>query len=140
MIGLTLSSSSAKWSMNIARLALGLCITIAQYEECRKAFMSEVNLNSFVQGLNYTLDSLITGVKLKINNPKEYFFEPKTITEELIHCYAFMGNYQEFIDSVVLDTRSYKEKNFAKAIRLMNRAKIMVPLEISADFQSFVEK
>mmetsp|Transcript_38076 Transcript_38076/g.37576 ORF Transcript_38076/g.37576 Transcript_38076/m.37576 type:complete len:255 (+) Transcript_38076:2153-2917(+) len=58
------NSGIAKWGMNMARSALGLCITIAEREECRKGFMSEVNLNSFVQGLNYTLDSLINRGKL----------------------------------------------------------------------------
>lgn len=133
-------SKTAKWGMSMARSALGLCIMIAEHEECRKAFMSEVNLGSFVQGLNYTLDSLVTGVKLKINNPAEYFFEPKKITEELVFCYAFMGNYQDFIDCVVLDARSYKERNFEKVIRLMNKAKIMVPMDKAKEFQDFFTK
>lgn len=126
--------------MNMARSALNLCILIAQNEECRKAFMSDVNLGSFVEGLNYTLDSLITGVKLKINNPLEYFFEPKKITEEIILCYAFMGNYPAFIDCVVLDARSYKERNFDKVLRLIRKSKLMVPIDKFKEFEKFVEK
>ncbi len=126
--------------MNMARSALRLCISIAEHAECRKAFISDVNLGSFVQGLNYTLDSFMTGQKLRISNPLEYFFEPKKITEELVLCYAFMGNYKDFIDCVVLDARSYKEKNFERVIRLMKKAKIMVPMDKAKEFQDFVAK
>jgi hypothetical protein len=75
-----------KFGMQLARSNLSLCVKITQHEDCRKAFMSEVNLSSFVEGINYTLDSLVSskGLKIKISNPAEYFFEPKEITEELV--------------------------------------------------------
>ena len=72
--------------MQLCRVTLRLCVDITKTEDCRKAFMSEVNLTSFVEGLNYALDMMVSkkSEKIKVSNPKEYFFEPKEITAELV--------------------------------------------------------
>ena len=51
-----------------------------------------------------------------------------------------MAQSQNFIDSVVLDARSYKERNFEKVIKLMKKAKITVPMDEAKEFEVFVEK
>ena len=132
----------AKWGMQLSRSTLSLCVKITQTEDCRKAFMTDVNLGSFVEGLNYMLDSMVSpkGKKLKVKNPKQYLFEPKEITEELVLCYAYMGNYQKFVDQVVLDARSYREENFNKVLRLIKKLKITVPGDKVKNFEKFAEK
>lgn len=104
--------------------------------------MSDVNLGSFVEGLNYALDQMVSakGKKLKVQNPEEYFFEPKEITGELVTCYSFMGNYQKFVDRVVVDPRSYKEQNFVRVVRLIKSNKIKVPFDIAQQFENFTNK
>jgi ubiquitin conjugation factor E4 B len=104
--------------------------------------MSDVNLASFAEGINYTLDSLVSpkGLKIKISNPKEYFFEPKEITEELVQWYAFMGQYQKFVDQVVLDSRSYRELNFVKVRKLIKKFKVKVSGNQGKEFTAFIEK
>lgn len=99
-------------------------------------------MGSFVEGLNYTLDSMVSakGLKIKIRNPKEYFFDPKEITEELVLCYAFMGKYEKFVNQVVLDPRSYKEQNFEKVLKLMKKLKISVPGDKAKEFEEFTNK
>lgn len=128
--------------MQLARSTLSLCVKITQTEDCRSAFMSDVNLGSFVEGLNYTLDSLVSdkSKKLKISNPKEYFFEPKEITEELVLCYAHMGQYQRFVDQIVVDTRSYKEQNFDKVLKLIHKFKISVSGDTANEFEALTNK
>lgn len=136
------NSNIAKWGMQLGRSTLSLCVKIAQTEDCRRAFMSEVNLGSFVEGLNYTLDSFVSqkGLKIKIQNKEEYGLDPKAITEELVLCYGYFGKYQKFIDQVVVDTRSYKEQNFEKVLRLIHRFKISVSGDIAKEFEEFTTK
>lgn len=136
------NSNVAKWGMQLSRSTLTLCVKITQTDACRKAFLSDVNVGSFVEGINYTLDSMTSSkaLKLKIKNPKEYNFEPKEITEELVLCYAYMSNYERFIEAVVSDSRSYREENFRKVIKLMNKYKISIPGDKAKEFEIFAKK
>ena len=128
--------------MQLWRATLNLCVSITQTEDCRKAFMSDVNLTSFVEGINYALDLMVSqkSNKIKVNNPKEYFFEPKEITAELVACYAYMGKYEKFVNQVVVDPRSYKNANFQKVLALIRRMKIIVPGDLAKEFESFSNK
>jgi ubiquitin conjugation factor E4 B len=99
-------------------------------------------LNSFVSGFNYTLHSLVSkkGLEIKVKNPKEYFFEPKEITEKLIICYALVGDNEKFIDEVVLDKRSYKEENFVIINKLIDKGKLHLPVDTVKKFREFAQR
>ena len=51
-----------------------------------------------------------------------------------------MGKYEEFINQVVLDPRSYKQPNFQKVQSLIRKMRIVVPKDMADEFQEFSEK
>ena len=67
--------------------------------------------------LDYNLEAM-TGAKqsnLKVDNPKEYNFDPKALLGDLVAVYLNLGEKPNFVLAVARDGRSYKPESFAKA-------------------------
>ena len=136
------NSNVAKWGMQLSRSTLSLWVKIVKEEAWRMNFMSDVNLSSFVEGINYALDSLASrkGLNIKVKNKQEYNFDPKEITIELVLWYAYMSRYEKFIGQVVLDKRSYRQETLLKVLRLIQKSTIPIPADKAEEFEEFVHK
>ena len=90
--------------------------------------------------LNYCLDEFTSkSSQLKIKNKKDYEFNPSYIMESLIKIYSYFSSYEQFIEHIVMDERSYKYDNFIKAIKVKNDFnKVKVEPEISEKFDDLV--
>jgi ubiquitin conjugation factor E4 B len=62
-------------------------------------------------------------LKLKVNNPERFNFEPRELTINILTMYANMSNEDIFLKHVVNDSRSYKSETFEKAVRIINNPK-----------------
>jgi len=70
----------------------------------------------------------------------EYGFNPNFILKSLISVYASFVEYNEFLNYVVKDQRSYKIANFEKVLRIANRGKTKFNFEDLDHFESMIDK
>jgi ubiquitin conjugation factor E4 B len=82
--------------------------------------------------VNYTLDTIVgpKSTNLKVDDPKKYQFEPKTLLSEFIDIYLNLGISENFITAVARDGRSYKPANFDAASRVAERWSLKSPDEL----------
>lgn len=73
--------------------------------------------------LDFNLDLLVgpKSTDMKVDDPKKYQFDPKTLLSEFIDIYLNLGGSQNFVDAVARDGRSYKPANFDSATRILTR-------------------
>ena len=88
-------------------------------------FVSEELGERFANALNFCLDSLVgqKGLKLKVNDPDAYNFDPRSLLINILTMFANMSGEETFLRHVVNDTRSYKTEIFEKAMRILNNPK-----------------
>ncbi len=84
--------------------------------------------------VDYTLDTLVgpKSTNLKVEDPKKYQFDPKTLLSEFIDIYLNLGVSDSFIEAVARDGRSYKPANFDSASRIVTRFSLNSPEEVAA--------
>ena len=106
----------------------------------QKYFIKEEKAERLANLLNYCLDEFTAkSSQLKIKNKKDYEFKPSYIMESIIKIFSYFVDYEEFIEFVVSDERSYKYENFTKAIKLKNDLnKVKVDMETSEKFDNLV--
>lgn len=106
--------------------------------------MSEELGERFANAINFCIDSLVgqKGLKLKVNNPEAYNFEPRPLLINIMNMYANMSGDQQFLKHVVNDSRSYKTETFEKAVKIINNPKKGVQLDLDKKelFETMVEK
>jgi ubiquitin conjugation factor E4 B len=81
--------------------------------------------------LNFCLDSLVgqKDLKLKVNHPEAYNFDPRLLLENILSMYANMSSEEKFLQYVVGDSRSYKSETFQKAVRILESPKKGVQID-----------
>ena len=106
----------------------------------QKIFIKEQKAERLANLLNFCLDEFTSkSSQLKINNKEDYEFNPSYIIESLIKIYSYFADYEEFIELIVKDERSYNYNNFVKAIKIKNDFnKVKVDSEISKKFDDLV--
>jgi ubiquitin conjugation factor E4 B len=62
-------------------------------------------------------------LKLKVNDPDAYNFDPRSLLINILTMFANMSGEETFLRHVVNDTRSYKTETFEKAVRILNNPK-----------------
>ncbi|KAH7407687.1 ubiquitin elongating factor core-domain-containing protein [Cadophora sp. MPI-SDFR-AT-0126] len=84
--------------------------------------------------LNYTLDTLVgpKSANLKVDDPKKYAFQPKTLLGEFFDIYLNLSVSEAFIVAVARDGRSYKPENFDAATRIITRFSLRSGEDIAA--------
>ncbi|KUJ12075.1 uncharacterized protein LY89DRAFT_786216 [Mollisia scopiformis] len=84
--------------------------------------------------VDYTLDTLVgpKSTNLKVEDPKKYQFDPKTLLSEFVDIYLNLGVSETFIEAVARDGRSYKPANFDSASRILTRFSLKAPEEVAA--------
>ncbi|CDW72140.1 u box domain-containing protein [Stylonychia lemnae] len=110
----------------------------------REPFITEELGEKFANAVNYCIDSLVSqkGLKLKINNPERFNFEPRELLINILCIYANMSEEQVFLQNVVKDSRSYKDETFQKALRLLQNPKKGVQIDgpRTGKFEIMVQK
>ena len=98
--------------------------TVAMLKLFTEALADAFTMPEIVQRLadmlDYNLDVMV-GPKqgdLKVDNPQEYGFQPKTLLSEIVDVYLNLARKQNFILAVARDGRSYKPANFEKATNI----------------------
>ncbi|KAF2155553.1 ubiquitin fusion degradation protein-2 [Myriangium duriaei CBS 260.36] len=101
--------------------------TISMLKLFTEALASAFTMPEVVQRLadmlDYNIDAL-TGPKqsnLKVENPQEYGFDPKSLLSDLLDVYLNLRTKEPFLRAVARDGRSYKPANFVHAASIMER-------------------
>ena len=84
--------------------------------------------------LDYNLDAMV-GPKssdLKVENAKEYHFNPRALLADIIDVYLNLKGKENFITAVARDGRSYKPTNFDKAAMIMKKHSLKSDEELTA--------
>ncbi|CZT06288.1 probable ubiquitin fusion degradation protein 2 [Rhynchosporium graminicola] len=91
--------------------------------------------------LNFTLDTLVgpKSANLKVEDPKKYAFEPKTLLCEFFDVYLNLSVSENFIVAVARDGRSYKPENFDAATRIITRYSLRAGEEV-ASFETLKDR
>jgi len=71
---------------------------------------------------------------------EDYGFDPYFILKSLISIYSSFVDYQEFLNYVVKDQRSYKIANFERVLRIANRGKANFNFEDLELFENMIDK
>ncbi|KAK5090159.1 Ubiquitin conjugation factor E4 [Lithohypha guttulata] len=82
--------------------------------------------------LDYNLEAMVPpkASSLKVENPKEYNFDPKALLNEIVDVYMNLMNKENFVLAVARDGRSYKPQNFQAARQIMQQKVLKSPEEI----------
>ncbi len=95
--------------------------TVAMLKLFTEALADAFTMPEIVQRLadmlDYNLDALVgpKSNELKVDNPQEYEFRPRTLLSEILDVYLNLRSKDNFILAVARDGRSYKPANFQKA-------------------------
>lgn len=110
---------------------------------CREPFVSEELGEGFANALNFCLERLATerGLKLRIDNPERFHFDPKGLLVNIITMYANMSGFDAFKKNVVADARSYSNETFRKAASILKSTKknIQVGADEAVKFHQLVK-
>jgi len=96
-------------------------------------FVSEELGERFAAAVNFCLDALVSqkGLKLKVDRPERFNFDPRLLLSNILAIYANMGDEEVFVRQVVSDSRSFKTETFEKALRILNSPKKGVSVDAS---------
>lgn len=109
---------------------------------CLQDYFMELSLsNRLACLLNYCLEEFTSkSAQLKVNNSRDYDFNPFFILASLIKIYSAFFDYDNFFELVVKDQRSYKLKNFELAMEVKEKSeKLKVDYEAYDKFTKIVE-
>ncbi|KAL8881645.1 MAG: hypothetical protein Q9198_001190, partial [Flavoplaca austrocitrina] len=99
--------------------------TVAMLKLFTEALADAFTMPEIVQRLadmlDYNLDALVgpKSNELKVENPREYDFQPKALLADIIDVYLNLKSKESFIFAVARDGRSYKPANFEKATTIL---------------------
>lgn len=107
-----------------------------------KPFTSPEIVDRLASMLDYNLVSLV-GPKcntLKVKNPQDYSFNPKSLLLSLATVYINLSEQEEFIIAVARDGRSYEKALFDRAIHILNFKTGLADDEFCIRLNNFVNK
>ena len=76
--------------------------------------------------LDYNLEALVGPKKsnLKVDNPEEYGWNPRTMLAEVTDVYLNLRKKQSFIDAIATDGRSYRPEYWAEAHKILQTRRL----------------
>lgn len=97
------------------------------------AFTTPEIVQRLADMLDYNLDAMVPpkASSLRVDNPKEYNFDPKALLSEIVDVYLNLMNKENFVLAVARDGRSYKPQNFQQARSIMQTRALKGPEEIA---------
>lgn len=112
--------------------------TVAMLKLFTEALADSFTMPEIVQRLadmlDYNLDVMV-GPKssdLKVDNPREYNFNPKLLLADIVDVYLNLGQKEDFVLAVARDGRSYKPANVEKATILLQKLSALSSEAIAA--------
>jgi len=112
--------------------------TVAMLKLFTEALADSFTMPEIVQRLadmlDYNLDVMV-GPKssdLKVDNPREYNFNPKLLLADIVDVYLNLGQKGDFVLAVARDGRSYKPANVEKATILLQKLSALSSEAIAA--------
>jgi hypothetical protein len=107
----------------------------------QKPFMRMEIKEKLITNLNYTINELNgPGSKnINVKNKKDVGFDPRTIMECVMQVYLNFEGYQEFIEEVARDSRSFSVEVFEKTRDILLN-KQMITEEDAAKFTSMIQE
>lgn len=96
------------------------------------AFTSPEIVQRLADMLGYNLELLVgpRSKNLKVKNPDEYGFYPRTLLSDLMDVFLNLSGKSNFHLAIARDTRSYKPSNFDQAAGIMTRFGLKSPEEL----------
>ncbi|KAE8878561.1 hypothetical protein PF005_g15297 [Phytophthora fragariae] len=76
------------------------------------------------------------GVELKVNNPEQYKFRPKTMLKEIVETLLHFAHYPSFLEAVAANGY-YDGQVFRKCAHIVARTQLLVPNDVQK-FETFV--
>ncbi|KAG6616925.1 Ubiquitin conjugation factor E4 [Phytophthora cinnamomi] len=76
------------------------------------------------------------GVELKVNNPEQYKFRPKTMLKEIVETLLHFAHYPSFLEAVATNG-FYDGQVFHKCAHIVARTQLLVPSDVQK-FEAFV--
>ncbi|KAK5937778.1 Ubiquitin conjugation factor E4 [Knufia obscura] len=97
------------------------------------AFTTPEVVQRLADMLDYNLEAMVPpkSSSLKVDNLKEYNFDPRSLLSEIADVYLNLANKDNFILAVARDGRSYKPRNFQEARNIMQSKSLKSPEEIA---------
>ncbi|KAL6706155.1 Ubiquitin conjugation factor E4 [Coniothyrium glycines] len=82
--------------------------------------------------LDYNLEALVGPKKsnLKVDNPEEYGWNPRSMLAEVTDVYLNLRNKQSFIEAIATDGRSYRPEYWAEAQKILQARRLKSDEEI----------
>lgn len=107
----------------------------------RDAFTMPEIVTRLAGMLDYNLEVLVgpRRANLKVEDPKKYHFDAKTLLAEFIDIYLNLGSAPTFVAAIAGDGRSYKPSNFEKASQILS-ANLNAAPETAAAWDSLRHK
>lgn len=112
--------------------------TVAMLKLFTEALAESFTMPEIVQRLadmlDYNLDVMV-GPKnsdLRVDNPSEYGFNPRTLLAEIVDVYLNLKEKANFVLAVARDGRSYKPANFEKATTILKKWSLKSSEELAA--------
>lgn len=128
-----------------ARSYIGLAketVNMIQYitKEVPGPFLASEVIDRLTAMLNYNLNTLVGPkcTELKVENPKKYGFEPRSLLSNIIGIYLNL-HCNEFIEAMAREERSYRPERFTKAISILSKYGLKPESEIE-QLQKFLNE
>ena len=106
-----------------------------------KPFMAPEVVERLAAMLDYNL-VVLAGPKcteLKVQNPEKYYFDPKSLLNNLLCIFLNLSHRDEFIQAVAKDGRSYQAEIFYKAASILERHHLFKP-DQTRQLHDFISK
>jgi len=89
-------SRKAKGNLQLSNMVIKLLNKVTTY--CQDPFVTEELGEKFAIAINYCLDQLTSqkGLKIKINKPERFYFQPKELLIDIVTMYGNMMDYNVF--------------------------------------------
>jgi len=125
------AKGKAKSYMSLTNETVGMLKRFT--EALADAFTMPEVVQRLADMLDYNLDAMVPpkSETLRVDNLKDYGFNPRTLLSEIVDVYLNLSTKPNFILAVARDGRSYKPQNFAQAKRIMQQRSLKSQEEIA---------
>ncbi|KAL7715867.1 RING-type E3 ubiquitin transferase [Entamoeba marina] len=105
------------------------------------AFLDPVVVKDVAACCNYFLSCIVgkRSASYKVGNYEEYNFRPKELLSAFFDIYVYLGTYNEFVNAIYSDSRSFELGTFETALTTVLHLKMKNDNSIQA-FQLLIEK